>query len=527
MKWPKIFRKKQDLIREGERSAQSEIARNIFDMMNNQTLMATPTKKREVFIMDTPYKYQLNHASPRRKPDSLLDITTCRAFADRYDPLRTVIEHIKDEVCSVPIIVQPKDPNTDVQASQKRMYEAQQCFYDEGLIGGVGTRLDEFQRSFLEDVIVTGSMVAYIERDGNDQIKSVYELDSATIKPRVDAFGFADNENAYEQWIEGRIVRGFKADELIYYGIHKRSWSPYHMSSIELLCVAIITGMKVDEWNREWLISGDTPSDMMALPADWTPDQIEQFVDFWKTVLGGNTKERNKMRFVPSGSERVRGNTRKDQEFSIFEKWLCTRICTFFGVHPSELGWMDINAGLRNEPESRFVNSSGAKKFFKLRKDLFDRILRGLGYDDLETADDVTKVESAAARGQRLMVAVGGPWKSVNEGRKEDGLPPMSGQDEIKDISRDPGGGENANGQGKKNGADAKVDTSVDKAMRSEALHLYSVKASRRLKRNQNPSCSFVHDGLSTEISRQIEQKLMTAKSESDIFQIMGSYINA
>lgn len=354
-----------------------------------------------------------------------------RWTADTYDPLRACIEHLKREVASVPIQIASKDASDDSPTTKKRIEEASEFFRRMGGYGGSGRRPATFEKAILEDLLVLGSCALYCE-EGLADCEEVYELDAATIRPITDSYGWPDSGPCFEQVVMGQRVRTFTRQELMVEELNPVTYSPLGRSPIEWLMLPITTGLKADEWNRTWLTEGTTPGELLQMPEGWTPDQIREFWEFWNEMMdSGGLRERRRLRVAPSGS-RLTESKRRDQEFGQLEQWMVRRTCSVFGVSPSAIGYEGETYKVSQEGARRQTSLVGAGPLLEFRKALWDDLLERRGFGDLEAVQKSGRDEDALSRARRLTAAAGGPYLTVNEARKEEGLPPLLHADELR-----------------------------------------------------------------------------------------------
>lgn len=481
---------------------------------------ATGGPKRPVYIRQDPYKYSsLAHTNPGNRPDQIANTVVVRKLANSYDVARMCIRYLKREVRRVPGKIQPKDPNDRKNTTdqfKKRIREIEAFWHDEGGIGGPGVTFSKFENNILEAVLVDGVYCAYLNKAVTGDLISVLDIDSNTIKPIVDSYGWDPNGPAFQQWIMGIPGETFTWKEMLWYGPESCTWTPTHKAPLEYLISAVTSALRADQWNREWLTDGNVPSDYIALPPEWSVDEIAAYADFFDTMLAGDLSSRRKMKFFPAGSEMGKTN-RKDADFGQFEMWLAKRTCGIFGVHPAQLGILDQLPRGDEQDALASVSKLGAAPLFEIRADIYNRVLREMGEPDLEyvNADDDT--ESSAARGQRLMVGAGGPWMSVNEARAEDGLPPDKDPESAKIRMT----GQDANASGNKSKTGSTDGTTVkprgvDKTARM-AMFRWQTKAARALKDGKSLDFNFEHSSLDEETCGLIRQGLERAACEEDI----------
>jgi SPP1 gp7 family putative phage head morphogenesis protein len=380
------------------------------------------------YQFDQPIVYATPQA-PYRRPKSFVSLDTLRQLADTYDPLRACINHLKREVRTMPFKVVAKDDRT---VSESRLKAAQFLFAREGGVGGPGVLYRHWEGAAIEDALVIGAVANFHTRSRGGEWLSCDCIDSKTIRPIIDAYGWAPadpSEDAYEQWVYGVLAAKFTRQDLTYDGLHANSFNPYFGSPVEWLVNVINAALYADRWNSSWLTDGSTPSDVYSLPEAWSAEDVMKFAAWWDALKAGDTSGRQKTAFVPGGTKNVGTPSRKDQDFQAYELWLLRRTCSIMGVQPASIGYVGEQYKVSQDASLEQTTQFGAGDLLTLRKALLDDILERAGYDDLEvvdvphTAEDEGKV--AETRGK--LIATG--QLTINEARQDAGLDPVEGGD--------------------------------------------------------------------------------------------------
>jgi hypothetical protein len=186
-----------------------------------------------------------------------------------------------------------------------------------------------------------------------------------------------------------------------------------------------------DKWNRQWLTTGDTPSDVFFLPPEWTPEEIETFALYFNQMLAGNTEKRRQTKFLPGVLANRQSLGRKDQDFEKFDLWLARRTAAIMGVQLSSIGFAGEQYKVSQESSNDLTSRLGTVSLLSMRKELYDSVLVDLGFGDLEIQDRVGPEESKTDLASRLFTSTQVAHKTVNEARLEDGLPPVPGGDVV------------------------------------------------------------------------------------------------
>lgn len=391
----------------------------------------TPPRGLPLYAWDQPWIHA-SPRSPRRKPDALISVDDLRRMADTYDIARACILHLQREVSAVPIRLVARDDKEGSKKDERRIRSAELWFRPDGGIGGPGRTREQFERMLIEDLCVIGAAALYYAPTRALGPYAVLPVDAATIRPRVDPFGWpGPGEIVFEQWVLDRPVGGFTRERMSYDGIWPVAHSPYYKSPLEWLILTTIAALKADEWNRGWLTDGNMPSDLIAVPEDWKPGDIRSYSEWWDNLLAGDMKRRVKTKFVPSGTSRLMNPTRKDQEFQALELWLARRTCAIFGVQMASIGFTGEQYKVSQEESMAQTTEFGAGVLLEYRKEKYDDILRRLGYEDLECLNVTDQAEGKAERAERLTKACGAPYLTINEARAEDGKEGIEGGDVL------------------------------------------------------------------------------------------------
>jgi SPP1 gp7 family putative phage head morphogenesis protein len=385
---------------------------------------------RPIYAWDRPIYYSTPQA-PSRHPGSQVTVDMLRALAENYDVLRACINHLKREVCSVPIEISTRNAKDTSDATKKRLAEARALFSTAGGIGGLGKPREHFEKECVEDILVIGACAVFHERNRLGGAFQSYAIDAATIRPYVDAYGWSDPARAWEQWVYGMQVATFAATELTYDGIDPRSYSPFFKSPIEYLLVTVKNALAADQWNGDWLTEGNTPADMLAVPENWTPEQLIQYQQFFDAMLSGDIKRRVKTKFVPSGSQKVGSTSRKDQDFSEFELWLLRRTCAILGVQPASIGFAGEQYKVSQENSMEQTSAFGAGDILAWRKRTYDDLLERNGYGDFECHNVTTREAAAKEKAETNEILIRSGQRTINECRQTDGEDTIDGGEAL------------------------------------------------------------------------------------------------
>lgn len=483
--------------------------------------------------------------SPRRRPDSPVTIDLIRQFADNYDILRSVINHLKREVAAQPFDIVSKDPKDDSATMAARIKEASLFFTKKGGLGLPTEGRRHFEEKFLEDLLVTGAFAVWKGWSKGGRLQEMLAIDSATIRPRQDAYGWPGPGDAwYEQWIMGMKIRDFKArgyepgkeykqaefkqNELVYDGLWPMTWTPWFRSPVEYLITTVMSALASDKWNRSWLTTGTTPSDVIFTPESWTVDENIKYKLYFDAMLTGNIEGRTQTKLMPGGVN-TKATARKDQDFADFDLWLARRTGAIFDVQLSSIGFAGEQYKVSQEGSNTQTTRLGVASLLAIRKELYDEALEDLGFSDLEINDRESAEETPLEQTRRIVVACGVPPMKLNEGRKALGLDATDDGDTIlvsntltplstavnppEPVAPSGSGVNPLNPEGK----NKDVSAAEELGRASEDLEKWQKKCLNRLREGRYALCTFDSDAISRDILMRVSTALETAVTPDDV----------
>lgn len=496
----------------------------------------TGTGGKGIYAFDNPWRWAFPQA-PGHRPEALVNTDLLRGLADNYDVLRACIAHLQREVTAVPIEVVARDDKDDSDGTAKRIAEAGEWFDQMGGIGGRGRHRAEFEYKLIEDLLVIGAAAVYFYPTRGGGIYEVFEVDSATIRPRVDPFGWpGPGEAVWEQWIMGVRVAGYTRDQLLYQGIYPRSWTPYFASPTEWVLDAAFTHIKYNEWDRTWLTDGWEPDRIFTVPGEMTPDNVLWWNDYLKNKLSGNTQARRGSPVIwPAGASQIMSHSRRDQEFMEGKRMLLQRCCSIFGVHPAAIGYEQGQYAVTQANSMAATSEFGVGVLLEFRRVLFNEFLRRLGYEDLECRNITAEEEEAGDRAGRNSTLVNAGIKTRNEARAEEGLEGMEGGDvlfvpttqqpleqalEPPEPPMPPGAGTQP--PAGSDAAAADRETATGPAARRIAFSQWEQKALRRVKTSPTAACDYESPALDADERDEIRRSLAQARDAEEVKQVFA-----
>jgi hypothetical protein len=356
-----------------------------------------------------------------------------RALADGFDLLRIIIETRKDQVSRLGWSVRPRRA-FDAGAGDRRIARIAAFFArPDGARGW-----DAWLRELLEDLFVIDAPSLWCERDRAGRLLHLHPLDGATIKRVIDERGRTPPPPlpAYQQVLHGLPAVDYSTRDILYRPRNTRAHKVYGFSPVEQIIVTVNIALRRQVFQLQYYTEGNIPEALIGTPDAWTPEQIERFQAYWDSINAGNTAARRHAKFVPGGVAKTFLPTKEPELTGATDEWLA-RVCAYaFSVSAQPFVRM-MNRATAEEAQDQAL-SEGLAPIRQWVKGLADEIIAAeFAAPDLEFAwaddlpSDAAKFASIAADYVKAGI------KSVNEVRRELGLPPVAGGDALASRGKD------------------------------------------------------------------------------------------
>jgi len=374
---------------------------------------------------DYPVGYNVN-IKPRAYEPVTFD--QLRALADNLDILRLVIETRKDLVCALEIEIVPKKDGIEPDARCKEVQDFLELPDKEHTWA-------EWLRMLLEDLLVIDAPAIYPLLTKGGKLYTLEPIDGATISRKIDLSGRTPipPQPAYQQILKGVPAGNFTRDELIYKPRNKRTNKLYGFSPVEQIMMTVNIALRRQLSQLQFYTEGSVPDMMLACPTDWTPDQVRMMQGYWDEVMGGNTGERRKAKFVPGGMTPI--NTKEGLLKDEFDEWIARIVCYAFSV-PNMAFIKQMNRATAGTAVDQAV-SEGLLPILQWVKSLVDYIIiKYFGYTDVvmifTDSKDPDLAQEAAIKlqnSQSDQIDISTGVLDVNEVRINRGLDPLTPQE--------------------------------------------------------------------------------------------------
>lgn len=328
-----------------------------------------------------------------------------RRFADDCEAVGICIQKRTAQMLCVPWEIVPKD-ETNLDGSALREVEIAEEFFDtDGGLGGPGNDWESFCSSWLNDLLTIGCAALYRRPSRGKAVFSVEIVDAGTISPVLTPEGWVPQEGpAFEQFIQGRKVADFGADEMYYSRLNVRSHSKWGRSPTAMCLRAIRQFSGYDEWNEAWLTDGDANMSTLQVPDTWTYDLWTKFEEKVKALNETIRQRQSGMVMMPPGTTLSARRPRGEAEYDQTQVRLITRIAAAFDLNPAVLGFASEVHKYAQEEQRRLAEVYGQLPILLKMGRLLNSVLHNdLGLTQVEfkwniNAEDRNAVSQIAQR---------------------------------------------------------------------------------------------------------------------------------
>lgn len=345
-----------------------------------------------------------------------------RALADNYDLLRLVIETRKDQIARHKWGIKNRDKDKD--GSDPRIQQVAEFLAYPDKEHSWASWL----RILVEDMLVLDAATVYPRKTKGGKLYALEIIDGATVKRVLDGWGRTPlpPEPAYQQILKGIPAVDYTRDELLYLPRNMRSNRVYGYSPVEQVMTTVNIAIRRQIHQLQFYTEGSTPDLIFSVPTTWNPDQIEQFEQYFNSILSGNTAARRQAKFVPDGVKPY--NPREAALKDEYDEWLARIICYAFNVS-NQWAIKQMNRATSETAQDQALQE-GLAPLLAWVKEVLDRcISQVFGFTDLEFSweeeEDIDPVRQAQINDTYLKSGT----KTLNEIRGELGLDPIEGGD--------------------------------------------------------------------------------------------------
>lgn len=271
--------------------------------------------------------------------DARVSFEVLKNLTDHYDIARMCIGHRIDDLRSLGYALTAKrgytgDPDTVIDEAE-RIIE-----YPEG--PGATLPFHAWIAKYLEDVLRYDAGCLYRRRDRAGRVIGLKVVSGRTIAPVLDYWGDTPlpPAPAYVQYINGIPWKWLTTDDLIYVPFRPQPDSPYGFAPLEAVLLNANTDLRFQGFFLKWFTEGTVPEGFATAPEDTsTPDQLEEWQQYWDALLYGDDSAKHQLKWVPFGTKFDWPKDRTfDKEFPLY---LMRKTAAAYHITPNDLGWTE------------------------------------------------------------------------------------------------------------------------------------------------------------------------------------------
>lgn len=194
---------------------------------------------------------------------------------------------------------------------------------------------------WLYDILAYDAGTLYRLRNRRGDVIGLSAVDGTTVAPLLDYWGRSPKPpaEAYVQYVNGVPWNWLTRDDLIYEPFRPITGSPYGRAPLESILLNANTDLRFQAYFLQRFTDGNIPAAFASAPETWTPQQIEQFQEYWDAFMLGDQSVKNQIRWIPGGSNIAWSNEKNfDDKFSLF---LMRKSLAAYHVVPADVGFTD------------------------------------------------------------------------------------------------------------------------------------------------------------------------------------------
>jgi len=354
-----------------------------------------------------------------------IDFDTLRAIADPtvggWDLIRLAIETRKDQLSKLQYNILPRQAANE----NNRKKADDRCLQVEQFLRRPDGHhsWQDWSRMLVEEHLVIDAPCIYGRKALDGTLARLELIDGATIKPIIDYMGRRpDSGPAYSQVLKGLPAVQYTASEMIYAPRNPRVSKMYGYSCVEQVLITVNIGLRRQAGQLGFFTEGNVPDAVSQCPPDWGVQRIQEFQDYWDTMVNDAVKRR-KLKFIPGGVQFQA--TRNDQALvDQFDEWLARVVQYCFSLPPTPLVRLMNRATSENAYEQSL--DEGLQPLMIWMKSIIDDILaRWFDAPDLEMVWDSVKKTDPAEKEQRDLSCIDRGVISRDDMRAERGMEPL------------------------------------------------------------------------------------------------------
>lgn len=327
--------------------------------------------------------------SPRAEQPGLTPFEQLRNLAGLYDVASICIASLIEEFQRKKWAIVARD--------KKRQKEMRLLCDDVRLWWTSPDRLNDFPSWLtmaLYDVLTIDALTVFKRPNRGGGLYALDLVDGSTIKPLLDERG---RTVAYQQVLFGRPESQYgrpSADgeqlplytptDLMYKPRWVRSWTAYGFPPTEWIIMRVNQALRKQTFDLAYFTDGNVPEGLVSAPEGlMTPQQIQEFEEYFNAILQGQDQGRRRLKFLPWKAE-VAWSKQFTYETAL-DYFMMQIACAAYGRMPQALGFVESVNRAQGVVQNDITELREMALAEWLKVAIFDPVIQNdLGERDLE-----------------------------------------------------------------------------------------------------------------------------------------------
>lgn len=287
-----------------------------------------------------------------------------------------------------------------------------------------------------------------IEIDGN-KLAGINFVPETDIGPQQQTIFEQQRKAAYFQfpWTGGAGGKPvpFGIREIVWLQDNPTTSSIYGISIFENLLAVLQTLVYLIEFYQDYFEDNNIPKGVINLEgAD--DDAIDDFADRWndsQLTVNRTGQIKKAIHRVPIANfdsvkfERIQF-TAEEIDFIAATAMFSQLVWGMLGLNPGEMGFTaQSNRAVELSQDKKFMRKAILPRLRNLQEKYNREIISEFEFNDVEFKYIVQNLDDDTTKAKLWKIQLDAGWRTINEIRKEEGLPPMEGGDELNSLRKE------------------------------------------------------------------------------------------